>query len=61
MVIRGALFAAQRFTVIKVPKVEYLEHGIKVNSFDIHVNVKPANSNLMGNPIDKKTATQNGF
>jgi hypothetical protein len=61
MVMRGALFASQRFTVLKVPKVEYIEHGMKVNTFGIHLKIKPAYSNLLGNPIDKKTATQYGF
>jgi hypothetical protein len=61
MIIRGALFAAQRFTALKVPTTHYIEHGMKVESFDIQLKNKPANSNLMGNPIDKKTSTKYGF
>ncbi|MBI4945936.1 MAG: hypothetical protein HY840_06000 [Bacteroidetes bacterium] len=61
MIMRGALFAAQRFTVLKIPTTHYIEHGMKIESFNIHLNIKPANSSFMGSPIDKKTATKYGY
>ena len=61
MVMRGALFASQRFTVLKVPNVKELHAPIKLHPYDIQIIIRNSDSNLLGKPIDKKTATQNGF
>jgi len=46
MVIRGALFAAQRITVLKTTHTIYIEHGMKSTETEYYLKIKPTNSNL---------------
>ena len=61
MLLRGALYGAQRFTVLRTTRSIYIEHGMKSTMTDVHIKVNPVNSNILDKPIDKKTATQYGY
>jgi hypothetical protein len=61
MLLRGAIFAARRFTVLRTTRDIYIEHGMKSTITDVHIKTNPVDNNTLGNPIDKKTATQYGY
>jgi len=61
MLLRGASFGAQRFNILRTTRDIYIEHGMKSTITDIQIKINPVNSNILGNPIDNKTATQYGY
>ncbi len=61
MVLRGALFAAQRFTILRTTQELYIERGMKSTMTDIHIRINPVNSNMLDKPIDKQTANKYGY
>ena len=61
MILRGALFASQRFTAIRTPTTEILEHGVKVQSYEVHLKTTYGISNSLGNSISKSKADKYGY
>jgi hypothetical protein len=61
MILRGALFAAERFTVYRASHEVIIEHGMKSKLVDVYINTLPGNKDKLDEPIDKKTAKQYGY
>ncbi len=61
MILRGALFAVERFSVEKTPVTRVMEHGITINTFDFRVKAKSINTSILRYSIDHKTATKYGY
>jgi hypothetical protein len=61
MLLRGALYGAQRFTILRTTRDISIEYGMKRTITTIQIKTNPVNSNILGNPIDKQTTTQYGY
>ena len=61
MILRGALFGAQRFAILRTTVDDYIEHGMKSKFVRIKIKIKSIANNILGKPIDNKTATQYGY
>lgn len=61
MLLRGALFASQRFSVTRATQDLIIEHGIKSTVTHVSTGIKPTDSSILGKPIDNSTAKKYGY
>jgi len=61
MLLRGALFAAERYTVLRATQDLIIEHGIKSTVTHVSTGIKPADTKILGTPIDQTTAKKYGY
>lgn len=61
MLLRGALFASQRFSVTRATQDLIIEHGIKSTVTHVSTGIKPTDSSILGKPIDNPTAKKYGY